>query len=74
MRSKLIAAMEIEQTNSKTNGLKIKNNWRKIMRSAKMEALKKDVEILSQVPCSFQHRNRALASDFRPRLCFLTEP
>ena len=48
MRSKLIAAMETEQANSRMNDLKIKNHWRKIMRSAKMDVLKKDVEILSQ--------------------------
>ena len=49
VRSKLVSAMETDQANSKTSGLKIKNHWRKIMRSAKMDELKKDVEILSQV-------------------------
>jgi dynein regulatory complex subunit 2 len=37
-----------EAKNSKMNGLKILNQWRKIMRLAKAESLKKDVEILSQ--------------------------
>jgi len=40
--------MEQEQKNSKTNQLKIQNQWRKIMRLAKVESLKKDIEILSQ--------------------------
>lgn len=40
--------MEIEAKNSKVNLLKIQNQWRKIMRLAKAEALKKDIEILSQ--------------------------
>lgn len=40
--------MEDEAKNSKVNGLKILNQWRKIMRLAKSEALKKDIEILSQ--------------------------
>ena len=37
-----------EANNSRVNSLKIKNQWRKIMRLAKTEALKKDIEILSQ--------------------------
>ena len=37
-----------ETENTKLNTLKIQNQWRKIMRLAKTEALKKDVEILSQ--------------------------
>ena len=40
--------MEDEAKVSKVNGLKIMNQWRKIMRLAKAEALKKDIEILSQ--------------------------
>jgi len=40
--------MEEEAKNSRMNNLKITNQWRKIMRLAKTEALKKDVEILSQ--------------------------
>ena len=40
--------MEDEAKISKVNGLKILNQWRKIMRLAKAEALKKDIEILSQ--------------------------
>ena len=40
--------MEEEAKNSKMNSLKILNHWRKIMRLAKSESLKKDVEILSQ--------------------------
>ena len=37
-----------EANNSRVNSLKIKNQWRKIMRLAKSESLKKDIEILSQ--------------------------
>jgi hypothetical protein len=33
---------------SKINGIKIHNQWRKIMRLAKVEDLRKDIEILSQ--------------------------
>jgi len=40
--------MELEAKNSRMNNLKITNQWRKIMRLAKTEALKKDVEIMSQ--------------------------
>ena len=44
----LRAKMEAEAKNAKINNLKITNQWRKIMRLAKTEALKKDIEILSQ--------------------------
>ncbi len=47
-RAELRQRMEIETKNSKVNNLKIQNQWRKIMRLAKAESLKKDVEILSQ--------------------------
>lgn len=40
--------MEEEAKNSKINGMKILNQWRKIMRLAKTESLKKDIEIISQ--------------------------
>lgn len=40
--------MEDEAKISKVNSLKIMNQWRKIMRIAKAESLKKDIEILSQ--------------------------
>ena len=33
---------------SRVNGLKIHNQWLKIMRLAKVESLRKDIEILSQ--------------------------
>ena len=48
-RAKLNAEMETERTNSHMNRLKIQNQWRKIMRIAKVETLQKDIEILSQV-------------------------
>ena len=47
-KAELRVRMEEEAKNSKMNGLKILNQWRKIMRLAKAESLKKDVEILSQ--------------------------
>ncbi len=47
-KSELRRRMEDEAKISKVNGLKILNQWRKIMRLAKAEALKKDIEILSQ--------------------------
>ena len=40
--------MDEEAKNSKINGLKILNQWRKIMRLAKTESLRKDIEIISQ--------------------------
>ena len=40
--------MEEEARISKVNGLKILNQWRKLMRIAKTESLKYDVEILSK--------------------------
>ncbi len=40
--------MEAEAKNSKINNFKILNQWRKVMRLAKAESLKKDIEILSQ--------------------------
>mmetsp|Transcript_27390 Transcript_27390/g.27619 ORF Transcript_27390/g.27619 Transcript_27390/m.27619 type:complete len:309 (+) Transcript_27390:318-1244(+) len=47
-KAELRQRMEIEAKNSRVNLLKIQNQWRKIMRLAKAEALKKDIEILSQ--------------------------
>lgn len=47
-RAKLNAEMETERSNSHMNRLKIQNQWRKIMRIAKVETLQKDIEILSQ--------------------------
>lgn len=47
-RAELRAKMTTEAKNSNVNSLKIQNQWRKIMRLAKAESLKKDVEILSQ--------------------------
>lgn len=44
----LTRRIQEESENTKLNSLKIQNQWRKIMRLAKTEALKKDVEILSQ--------------------------
>ena len=37
-----------EQAYSHMNGVKIHNQWRRIMRMAKTEELRQDVEILSQ--------------------------
>ncbi|CAN0492694.1 unnamed protein product, partial [Phaeothamnion confervicola] len=47
-RRELRARMDVEARNSKVNRLKIQNQWRKIMRLAKVESLRKDIEILSQ--------------------------
>ena len=44
----LQSKMEQEQRNSKVNRLKIQNQWRKTMRLAKVDGLRKDIEILSQ--------------------------
>ena len=47
-RTDLRRRLEAEAANTKVNQLKIQQQWRKIMRLAKAEALKKDIEILSQ--------------------------
>ena len=40
--------LQRERQYSSTNKLKIQNNWRKIMRLAKVESLRKDIEVISQ--------------------------
>mmetsp|Transcript_18533 Transcript_18533/g.43684 ORF Transcript_18533/g.43684 Transcript_18533/m.43684 type:complete len:535 (+) Transcript_18533:360-1964(+) len=40
--------LELEQRYTAWNRLKIQNTWRKIMRLAKVESLRKDIEIISQ--------------------------
>lgn len=47
-KTELKAKQAIEAKNSRTNKLKIQNQWRKIMRLAKVESLRKDIEIISQ--------------------------
>ena len=47
-KNELRRRLEDEAKISKVNSLKIVNQWRKIMRLAKTESLKKDIEILSQ--------------------------
>lgn len=47
-RQELKERLEVEKRNSNMNRLKIQNQWRKIMRLAKVETLRKDIEILSQ--------------------------
>merc|ERR550514_1386286 len=50
MRQKamLRAHMELEQKHSRMNLLKIQNQWRKIMRLAKVQSLRKDIDVLAQ--------------------------
>lgn len=47
-RAELLEKMEVEKTNSRMNRLKIQNQWRKIMRLAKVDSLRLGIEILSQ--------------------------
>jgi len=47
-KKELKERLEVEKRNSSMNRLKIQNQWRKIMRLAKVEMLRKDIEILSQ--------------------------
>ena len=47
-RKELWSKMDKEHNNTTINKHKIQNQWRKIMRLAKTESLKKDIEILSQ--------------------------
>lgn len=48
VRERLLADMATEKKNSSINKLRIQNQWRKIMRLAKVESLRKDIEVLSQ--------------------------
>ena len=47
-KRRLKADLARERAYSQTNKLKIQNNWRKIMRLAKVESLRKDIEVVSQ--------------------------
>lgn len=47
-RASLEARREREQQYSKLNSIKIHNQWRKIMRMAKVDELRGQIEILSQ--------------------------
>jgi dynein regulatory complex subunit 2 len=47
-RASLSARREREQQYSKLNSIKIHNQWRKIMRMAKVEELRGHIEVLSQ--------------------------
>ena len=47
-KRRLRADLQREATYTATNKLKIQNNWRKIMRLAKVESLRKDIEVISQ--------------------------
>jgi len=48
MRQRLREWQETEEKFSRVNRLKIQNQWRKLMRMAKVESLRKELEILSQ--------------------------
>ena len=48
LKAELKGRLEQEQRNSRVNRLKIQNQWRKIMRLAKVDSLRKEIEILSQ--------------------------
>lgn len=47
-RLRLVERQQKEQAYSHMNGVKIHNQWRRIMRMAKTEELRQDIEILSQ--------------------------
>jgi hypothetical protein len=47
-RNQMRAEMDAEAANTKINRFNIQNQWRKYMRMAKVESLRKDIEILSQ--------------------------
>jgi len=48
LRAELTMKLEAEQRNSKINKMRIQNQWRKILRLAKVESLRKEIEVLSQ--------------------------
>lgn len=70
-KAELRRRMEDEAKISKVNSLKIMNQWRKIMRIAKAEALKKDIEILSQNHERDIDRKDAILQMFDRCVCFL---
>jgi hypothetical protein len=47
-RERLLADMEYEAKHTQVNRLRVQNQWRKIMRLAKVESLRKEIEVLSQ--------------------------
>ena len=47
-RLQLVQRQQKEEAYGHMNGVKIHNQWRRIMRMAKTEELKQDIEILSQ--------------------------
>lgn len=47
-KRRLKESLKREREYSATNKLKIQNNWRKIMRLAKVESLRKEIEVISQ--------------------------
>eukprot|EP00941_MAST-03F_sp_MAST-3F-sp1_P003751 g3751.t1 len=47
-RNELKNRMLVEQKHSRMNLLKIQNQWRKIMRLAKVQSLRKDIDVLAQ--------------------------
>lgn len=47
-RLRLVEKQQKEQAYGHMNSVKIHNQWRRIMRMAKTEELKQDIEILSQ--------------------------
>ena len=47
-RAELKASLAREQRHSKTNLLKIQNQWRKVMRLAKVQSLRRDLTVLAQ--------------------------
>lgn len=47
-RAELKASMAREREYSRTNLLKIQNQWRKVMRLAKVQSLRRDIDILAQ--------------------------
>lgn len=47
-KARLRAHMEMEQKYTRMNLLKIQNQWRKIMRLAKVSELRKDIEVIKQ--------------------------
>jgi hypothetical protein len=47
-RKQLLSRMDEEAKHTKMNQFRIQNQWRKIMRLAKVESLRKDIEIMSQ--------------------------
>ncbi|KAJ3091619.1 Dynein regulatory complex subunit 2 [Quaeritorhiza haematococci] len=65
MKEKAKEKQDIEEKNARLNTLKIQNRWREIMKKAKAESLRLDIEILQQVHERHMDRKNAKMEQLR---------